>query len=214
MRFITVILSLCFWGQSITGQTIEWVGDDAGDANNWHNAENWDFGRIPMEGDSVVIDGNNVMDSVYIREDVLVKNIYLVDGATLAIGEDIALQCEGSPRYGILIDDSQLYNHGFIVISDVGSGGFLDRGLEIRNFSSFLNNGVCTIMMTHAYGIRAESGSVVINNGGMEIDVTSSHGILSGAGTFTNNGNITLGGLRVVGSQEQILVVHSLMREV
>lgn len=173
--------------------TIEWNGD--GDGVSWPDADNWDLSRIPMLGDSVVIDGANVADSVFLHgDDAAAKNILLINGAKLSIEAERVLKLGGSLNYAIRTNASSLCNYGEIAILDVGDNEFGDRAFELLNASNWVNNGICNIFQTKGYGIRMESSSTFVNNGSIDI-LTKDRAPLRVSGSnsiFTNNGGITI----------------------
>lgn len=97
--FIAFAFTVTAFAQSPDYVANIWLGTDAADAQNWHNAHNWSKGHVPTPTETVLIlDSYPATDAVYpvISEQASVGVLKVHPHANLTIADDVTLTINGN----------------------------------------------------------------------------------------------------------------------
>jgi hypothetical protein len=171
---------------SVVSHTINWTGA-AGDGD-WDNAANWDLGRIPTNGDDVVINvpgnvtvtlpvyGNLSLDSLVCKDSMVFEATGVLSTITLAGASEI---------------DGRFTYNGFNEVSLVVNGLLTLKGnstlqnCEISGNGGLLNEGTLNLS-----GTDGETLATTLSNAGTIIHTGTSGAFFNGGALYLNAGAI------------------------
>ncbi|HAF60656.1 MAG TPA: hypothetical protein DCK81_05905, partial [Clostridiales bacterium UBA9856] len=163
------------------GDTLTWTGE-AGDGS-WHNAGNWDLGRVPGSGDKVVIPEETVVEVVYETEPVELDcagDLWIESGGHLYLTGTSYLRSFDDYVFDIFGD-------GNITITGEGSELHLDEGYIEGEGTLTIDPGASLILDTGSVEDGAGIGWHLVNDG--QVLVESGwlflYGSGEGEGAFT-----------------------------
>jgi hypothetical protein len=175
-----ILLVLCFLlifmlCQPVLATSLEWTG--AASDGSWHTADNWDFGKVPEDGDYVLIPEDSVVEYAYGETSVMLNcagNLTVSGGTLKFIGNSF-------------LRDGKLDVDGDITIS--GNGYFSWSGGSIEG------SGKLIIEEFAKFSTKASSSldRFLVNNGSLLInDSLTLTGGAEGSGNFNTQEDQTL----------------------
>lgn len=142
-----------------------WTGCNG--SNQWDNANNWSLGRIPVNGDHVIIPsstGSNFFPSL--NTTINLKSLEVHAGGNLTIQPEFSITIteQNMGQEGALIINGMLTNQGSLTISNP-----LSKGVIISQGGILNNSGNITINNYQTFGIENKGQFILQSNGEITI---------------------------------------------